>query len=321
MHLRHLIPWSELVPTLRVDPSEISLPVGDCGRIHINDKATEIKVEHRNFIRPEQICTDKDCNAVVAAKTFSKNKLSQPMIKIRLRRGPNDESKKKIKFFFEKFCNTVLEFAKTEENKYPDEVIDKFVPKGPPELVDMHCIECYGPCRYKCDNFIVFSLYTKNELNYLLWLNKQGKLSIQSALSRNYGGQAVGNGYQFLVIHHLLPFYVAANAIIACGYESCEEKWGILSKIDNSWGLMWNIEYDCDFLTFIPSLRPYLKKDVFMKDMTKTIELLREVFRHIYVYFFLKKKFGGIDDGWVRDEIKYTLQRCFGFSNLDYLLV
>lgn len=179
----------------------------------------------------------------------------------------------------------------------------------------MPCTECYGSCCHNCEEFIVFSLYTKNELQHLLWLNSQGKVNIGDALCRLYGGQAVGNGYRFLVIHHLLPFYVAANAIIACGYESCEEKWGILSSVNKTWCFMSFILGDCDFLTFIPSLRPYLHKDVFMRDMTKTMELLREVFRHIYVYVFLMRKFCSYDDESFRTELKHTLRQCFNFSD------
>ena len=39
----------------------------------------------------------------------------------------------------------------------------------------------------------------------------------------------VGNGYRFLIIFHLLPFYLISNAIIACGYENNPNKWGQLN--------------------------------------------------------------------------------------------
>jgi hypothetical protein len=55
------IPWSDLVECLTVDATSISLPVGDCKKIHLVDRKTEIKVEGRNFIHDNQICTDKDC--------------------------------------------------------------------------------------------------------------------------------------------------------------------------------------------------------------------------------------------------------------------
>lgn len=297
---------------LRVDPSQISLPVGECGKIHVKDKATEIKVEMRNFLKTQDICTDADCDMGKSSKIFSKNKLSAPMIQGQ--RSQCSKTLKKLEFFEDKLCKALLDFIATEEKKYTDETVKDFKATGPVELADMPCIECRGqPCNYNCRNFIVFSLYTRNQLDHLLWLDSQEKVSISEALCRTYGGQAVGNGYQFLVIHHLLPFYIAANAIIACGYESCEEKWGLLSRVKVSYCFMKIIEYDCDFQTFIPSLRPYLHKDVFMRDANKTNKLLKEVFRHIYVYFFLKRKFCGLGDQRIRDEIKWTIQRCFNF--------
>lgn len=317
MHLQHLIPWSELIPCLQVDPTQICLPVGECGRIHVNDKATEIKVQRRKFLKPKDICTDKDCKTLDVPGQFSKNKLSPPTLQTR-RPTKDIEVKKKLKFFREKFCKAIWEFVETEEKKYTDEIIKNFKPIGPAAVVDTECTECYSyPCRYNCEGFKVFSLYTNYEIEHLLWLDSRKEVSVGDALYKLYGGQAVGNGYQFLVIYHLLPFYITANAIIACGYESCEEKWGILSTVNKPWGFMRSLSSDCDFKTFIPSLRPYLHKDVFMRDMTKTMELLREVFRHIYVYFYLKKRFCSYTEERLRDEVRWPILSCLGFS-FDY---
>lgn len=312
MHLQHKIPWKELVQCLRTDDTEITLPVGECGKIHLIDKATKIKVSARKFLTNDQICTSSDCNNTTNLRSFSKNKLTQPILSGCPRRHIGWR-KDKLKYINEKFYETVMEFVAAEEIKFSSTThyaTDEIVPES--ELLYMRCTECYGyPCKNACDNFLVFSLFSNYQIDKLLWLDGIGKVSVRNALSATYGGQAVGNGYMYLVLHHLLPFYVRSNAILACGYESDEHKWGDLQS--NSY-FRRSLEYDHDFLTFIPSLRPYLHKDVFMKDMNKTMELLRIVFRHIYVYIFLIKRFN-----CYCDVIKHDLriQWFFGFRDFD----
>jgi hypothetical protein len=68
---------------------------------------------------------------------------------------------------------------------------------------------------------------------------------------------------------------------------------------------------DCDFLTFVPSLRKYLEKEVFMKDLEKTEELLKRVFDHIYLYILLTKKFLGVDEKSLKDKVQGALKNCF----------
>ncbi|XP_037043599.1 uncharacterized protein LOC119079656 [Bradysia coprophila] len=315
MHLQHKIPWKELVQCLRIDNTEISLPVGECGKIHLIDKATKIKVASRKFLTSDQICASSQCSDTTNIRSFSKNKLTEPILS-RCSIRYNGWRKDKLKYINDKFAETVMEFVATEERKFSSLIHyaeNEIVPES--ELLHTICTECrYQPCKYGCTDFLVFSLYSNYQIDKLLWLDSVGKVNIKASLSKTYGGQAVGNGYQFLVIYHLLPFYVRSNAIIACGYEADESKWGDLQP---SASFRRSIEYDCDFLTFIPSLRPYLHKDVFMKDMNKTMELLRIVFRHIYVYIFLIKKFhcyyGDIEH--IKHDLK--MQWFFGFRDLD----
>lgn len=311
MHLQHLIPWSDLVSCLHTDSTEIFLPVGDCGRIHIIDKATEIKVASRKFLTQEKICTAKDCVTLPELGVFSKNKISPPILKTRMRSTRSVSAK--LKYFKDKFSEAVFEFIATAERKYSDEEMQHFTPLKQPEVIDIRCTECrYQPCQYKCQNFLVFSLFSSNQIEHLLWLNSKGEVSISNALSQLYGGQAVGNGFSFLIKHHLLPFYLTANAIIACGYEVEPEKWGNLAPTGY---LRRYIQDDCDYLTFIPSLRPYLHEDVFMRDMKKTKELLSELFRHIYLYMYLKKNFTSYSDERIREDLNQALNYCFNFRS------
>ena len=318
MHLQHLIPWSDLVYCLRVDPTEISLPIGVCGRIHIINKATQIKVSMRNFITDEDVCTIKDCRTTDELKVFSKNKLSAPLITTKLQRRQTKEAKNKLNYFIDKFYKTILEFIDGEDRKHSDDVIKKFKPAAPAAIdQNICCTECYSqPCRFNCKLFIFWSLLFNNQIDHILWLDKKKEIRVAEAIGQNYGGQAVGNGYNFLILYHLLPFYVLSNVIIACGYESDPEKWGSFSPT-HYYSLINNIKEDCDFKTFIPSLRPLLDEKIFMRDMTKTKELLREVFRHIYVYFYLKKKFQTSDED-VLSEIKRVLRYYLDFKDLQW---
>lgn len=313
MHLQHKIPWKELVQCLRTDDTEITLPVGECGKIHLIDKATKIKVSSRKFLTNDQICFQSQCSNTTNLRSFSKNKLSQPILSSCPRRHVGWR-KEKLNFINQKFYDTVMEFVDSEERKFNSTthyISGEIVPEL--ELLHIRCIECRGyPCKNVCQNFLVFSLFSNYEIDKLLWLDSIGKVSVKNALNETYGGQAVGNGYMFLVLHHLLPFYVRCNAILACGYEDNEEQWGDLQSKSY---FRRSLEYDCDFLTFIPNLRPYLHKDVFMKDVNKTMELLRIVFRHIYVYIFLIKRFNCYYIDIIKHDLK--IQWYFGFRDMD----
>lgn len=321
MHLRHKIPWDDLVFCLRTDPTEILLPVGECGQIHLINKETEIKVINRKFIKQEQICTVNDCPIAAQLGSFSKNKLSEPTLTARETEPHNKEFVRRLRYFAQKFIEAVLEFVDTELLKHTDEVIENFKPLEAPKALVTRCFDCYSePCRYNCENFLIFSMFTNNQIDHLLWLDKKKEVNIGIALGANYGGQAVGNGWTFLIIYHLLPFYLTANAIIACGYESDESKWGILAPESY---FRSSILHDCDFITFVPSLRSLLHKDIFMKDMTKTMELLKECFRHIYMYFMLRKKLSpgfreNIERG-LRNDFNSSIRMTFKFRNYDIL--
>ncbi|CRK93378.1 CLUMA_CG006914, isoform A [Clunio marinus] len=315
MHLRHKLPWDDLVFCLRIDPSTINLPIGECGRIHMIDKATKIKVKNRNYISNEDICTAQDCKKVESYKSFSKNKVSHPIITTSGFRTPrNEDVERKLKYFNEKFYEAILEFVETEEKKYSEENIRNFRPRESFQGIPTDCEESdwnYLKNSFYNNNndFMVFYLYSNYRIDHLLWLEQKGELNISEALSKTYGGQAVGNGYNFLVIYHLLPFYLLTNAIIACGYESDYKKWG---RLDPDCHFLQRLMYDCDFLTFIPSLRPFLHKDVFIKDATKTNELLKIIFRNIYLFVFLKRKFCSYDDEAFRNDFKAS--RWFSFK-------
>lgn len=128
------------------------------------------------------------------------------------------------------------------------------------------------------------------------------EIDIVKAFQQRYGGQFVGNGYNFL-LYHLKVFYLVSNLILASGYQSEPSKWGALSPDNsNSKGyLLRNVQTDCDFLTFIPKWREHFKD--FMIDKESTMMLLRKILRFIYLiklvcnYYQLEehKKLGEIE--------------------------
>jgi len=134
---------------------------------------------------------------------------------------------------------------------------------------------------------------------------------IREALYLRYGGQAVGNGYRFLVFYHLLPFYLMSNVIIGCNYQNNPAKWGRLNPDESYYCFYYQLMNDCDFLTFVPSLRKNLEKEVFMKDLEKTDDLLKRVFDHIYLYVLLGKRLMAFDETSFKFEVEEAIQSSF----------
>jgi hypothetical protein len=134
---------------------------------------------------------------------------------------------------------------------------------------------------------------------------------IREALYLRYGGQAVGNGYRFLVFYHLLPFYLISNIIIGCNYQNNPEKWGRLNPDESYYCFYYQLMNDCDFLTFVPSLRKNLEKEIFMKDLEKTDELLKRVFDHIYLYVLMGKRLMSFDETSFKFEVEEAIHTCF----------
>jgi len=114
--------------------------------------------------------------------------------------------------------------------------------------------------------------------------------------------------------YHILAFYLMANLIIASGYEGQPEKWGYLNP--ESGNLLAGLKRDCDFYTFIPKLRPLLAPDIFMKDLDKTKELLKNCFEYFYLYYFLCIKSGGYPYGTLADEIETRVRLLFNLKSV-----
>ncbi|XP_055371342.1 uncharacterized protein LOC129605541 [Condylostylus longicornis] len=286
-HLSHKIPWNILENSLKTDKSSIILPVGDCGRIHCRDRKTEIKVQNRKFIKTEFICQDKGCETT-GTGYFSKNKMLPASLSAR--KVIENNQWKQLQYFCKKFTETVFEFIESEKAKAND-VCDFYIKTCDLNSFldsDVPCTECYGRCRDDvCDNFIVFSLFISGKVNILLKLDQIGRVNVRKALNQNYGGQAVGNGFRFLMDYHILPFYLITNVIIACNFQEDSTKWGILRPY-SGYNLFSRIQYDCDYKTFIPNLRHLLQKNTFMKNADATHILLKECFKCIYQYVYLK---------------------------------
>ena len=119
------------------------------------------------------------------------------------------------------------------------------------------------------------------------------------------------------MLQHILPFYLLANLIIACGYEGQPEKWGSLNpKSGNLWA---GVMRDCDFYTFIPKLRPLLDPEIFMKDLDKTRELLKNCFEYFYLYYFLWVKSGGYPYRTLADDIEMEVRLLFDLKGYDFI--
>jgi hypothetical protein len=92
----------------------IELPIGNCGRIHLINRKTQIQVNHRKYLA-NQVCTDLECKVTVS-KVFRKSLKK----KISLTREPNHRrthNSKQLSHFIDCFSRAICEFAEMERKK------------------------------------------------------------------------------------------------------------------------------------------------------------------------------------------------------------
>lgn len=257
-HLSRMVPWDTLVEVMRKpDPSQILLPCGPCDRVHVRDdedRSTARLVSARKFITEEMVCHDANC-PTTNKKAVAKRGPSAPEL------GPcnrirTPDNVRRIQGFVAKFNEAVVEFAETESKKYSPRVMAAFKKHPPAEEVAQEVLsKFYGvavtsTATHSYEHELFWALLAgengDEDVKRLLYWAESGRVDVRAALATQYGGQAVGNGASFL-LWHLFRFYITANLVIACGYQSSPEKWGLLSPSSRGKFLAF-IQNDCDFL-------------------------------------------------------------------------
>ena len=315
---------------------------GVCGRIHARSAEVRLQVQHRKYLTEEMLCSDLSC-PTTRKKTFCRpaGKGKKEVFCIGYNR---DHGRLKdpiaavhsIERFLVLFTKAIDDFAAQEVAKYPAERIwGQALPT--PEYLEETREKFYArPETYRPEHDLFWALLSEtnryefedaqrdgvepeeepNDLLLLLSLAQRGQMDIPNALSMTYGGQAVGNGFRFLIIYHILPFYLWCNAIIACGWQKEPEKWGPLAGPAEEYNLRRQISEDCDFFTFIPSWRRLISPDLLFIDLDVTKDVLKRCFRLMYL---TRMMCAWTPDGldlqngrWAPEDLRHGFEAVFG---------
>lgn len=303
IHLNHKISWIDAIKlfTFSKDPA-IELPIGDCQKIHIINKNIEIKVKNRRYLSNE-ICNSNNCKIIGKKKFYKKYKKIIALDKY-LKYNPQNDI-----LFIEQLVNVIIEFAKTERNKYDRKIYStNIIDKGFKNIIDELKIKYNWFIPEKeilFDNCLCWLFNILIEIGDVNTLISFTDDQIKNVFCCLHGGQAVGNNTNFL-IYHIIKTYIFTNLIYASGFINNNEKWGIMrtgSYFRNS------LMYNCDGQTFLYQSRRYLNDDIYMKDLKSMIELCKNCFRFIYILFMLRLEVYGEYESkkWIKEQIFIAL--------------
>ncbi|XP_034256711.1 uncharacterized protein LOC117654291 isoform X2 [Thrips palmi] len=231
----------------------VTLPSGPCGRIHVKDKRVQIIVERREYLH-SSVCSDKDCETT-AEKVFYKH-----------------PEKRKAFLGDGKFCEQPNPALVAKIQKALTDLVDEFAStvkpgkEGNTEDLPVLYESCYqGPC---------------DELIYLLEFGKIGALDRYTKdeyekVMHCYPSQAIGHHLSFFM-HYIVHFFIGTKLLLYNNVEKAPK-------------LHWMYDHACGGQTFLPYQRKNLR--LWMKDLDVTTEMCKAVFRCIYLYVYLRRKF------------------------------
>jgi hypothetical protein len=306
LHLSHKVSWKDLLEYFVVYKDHgIELPIGNCGRIHLINRKTQIQVNHRKYLA-NQVCTDLECK-VTASKVFRKS-LKKKISLTRFR--PNylrTYNTKQLSDFIDCFSRAICEFAETERKKvgqrnvvktdlavFHQEIIEK-LKEEKRWLKSEEEMKWYRSWCSRCQLFTIL-IEAADAKKLFSFSDKK----IKSVLSCTHGGQAVGNNFNFLSLH-VLTVYLCTNLIVASGLQDNPEEWGPMRP-----GSYFRRElmYDCDGQTFLYSSRRFLTDDVYMKDWEAMRQLCKNCFQFLYFTEMLRQEIKDSYDRWNIENLK-----------------
>ncbi|MFE2995742.1 hypothetical protein ACFXG4_12095 [Nocardia sp. NPDC059246] len=269
-HARGRLDWSDLSVLVRWyrDPG-VELPVGACGRIHLNDKRTAIRVDHRKYLA-ERVCRRSDCETSGTA-VFRKNRGYTVKLPGELPRPTREMARASARLtrFSTALRQLIVDSAQREH--------DPAKLHGPaPDSIGQD-----SGCR--CREFA--ALMETGRTDTLLAF---GEAEIRTVLDHEHGGQAVGNNLRFL-LYHVLDVYLRTNLIVAVGLEDRCQEWGSMTPDSR---FRRQVLHDCDGLTFLPNARRFLENDVYMVDRRATEQLVEACFSYLAHYELLCRAVG-----------------------------
>ncbi|KAJ1555650.1 hypothetical protein HK405_015110 [Cladochytrium tenue] len=279
-HFAHLIRWHDLVWCLTHPASSsnpVSLPTGSqCQRIHPLTKRDHIILQNHKYLQPFA-CTDPDCPSsefpdrpYVKTKEL-KNNGSDKARKLAVRpRFRNDQPKEAVRArflsFFESFLAALRDVGAADAAPRigaRDEVAD--VIQAIKSSPDYDGFWSDGDCE------TFYRILDMSRADLAVAAHARGLLDFDVALSTNFGSQAVGNFWSFL-LYYTLSIYFHTNIRLFCRQE------GLAYELEYD-GLRSSARADCDGRTFLHRFRGALADGVYITDLEATREMLKGCFR------------------------------------------
>ena len=331
-HLHFKIRWDNLKKYLTpYNNTAITPPTKKKKKNHILKNKINIQIKNRKYINQKMVCSNKNCKTI-GKITIQKKKKEFPLIKQPKKKIDTLEKEKNFKIFANSFIEhlhdfknslskKVFEIKKVPENNFTKEYIDEKINiflgndikleqnqnwslKYIFNINDINVHEWFG------NNVEIWALSISkdfNDIRTIIELDKKNKISLVNLFNNKVF--MMGSPFIYL-IESLKHFYFSMNTIIYCGYYNKPDKWGVMN--DNH---IWKHILAEDNFTFIPKwryqyLNPYNEKTIYgieyIKNKNNINELLKDIFRFIYTWQFLKEY----------TENKYNIKIC-SFDNFN----
>ncbi|WP_067536835.1 hypothetical protein [Nocardia crassostreae] len=264
-HGRGRLDWADLSAlAMRYRDPGVELPVGMCGRIHLDDKRTTIRVERRKYLAG-RVCRLDGCTTR-GTEVFRKNRAHTLTLPGELPRPTREIVRARAR---------LTRFGRTLDGLIGDSARHALRTAGPARSAAA-AVDHHPGCR--CAH--VVDLMESGSTRELLSL---GDSAIRAALDHRHGGQAVGNNLLFLH-YHVLHTYLRTNMIVAFGLADRPQDWGSMSPGSS---FRRRALTDCDGQTFLPAARRLLHDDVYLVDMMATEQLVTACFGYLVQYRML----------------------------------
>lgn len=308
IHLNHKISWCNAIKlyTFPRYPG-IELPICESHKIHIVNKDIEKKIRNRSYLKT-QICDKNDCKVIGKQKFYKKSK---EIIELEIygNKYLKPDSQNDV-LFVKQLINAIIEFAKTERNKYKRKVYpsDRKFDKRFKDIID-ELKKKYN--WFKPEEEILFDNCLCWLFNILIEIGDIETLlsftndQIKTVFCCTHGGQAVGNNTNYL-IYHIIKTYIFTNLIYVSNLVNKPENWGFM-KTGNYFRD--SLMYNCDGQTFLYQSRKYLNDNIYMKDLNYMRKLCKDCFRFIYILYMIRIEVYSEyeSEDWIKEQIFMAL--------------
>ncbi|KAJ1549194.1 hypothetical protein HK405_008172, partial [Cladochytrium tenue] len=261
-----------------------------CQRIHLLKKRDHIILQHHKYLQPFA-CTDPDCPSsefpdrpyvkTKELKSSGSDKAEKLAVRPRFRNDqPKDAVRVRFWSFFDSFLAALRDVGAADaapRTGVQDDVavVIQAIESSP----DYDSFWSDGDCE------TVYRLLDTSRADLALAAHTRGLLDLGVALATNFGTQAVGNFWGFLLFH-TLSIYFYTNIRLFCRHEV------LVYELEND-RLRSSAQADCDGRTFLHRFRGALADGVYITDLEATREMLKGCFRFFANYDAVETKVKG----------------------------